>query len=318
MKKTLLLLFIFYSSFLQGQNLVLNPSFEDTLQDWSSQNYAICKNWYNPNGADADYYSPYSYDLGWGFGMTTPSNIVGYQITRTGVAYTGIDVYEPDTSISDYLQGFLSSPLIKDSVYYVCLYVNMADSSDYSICSIEVGFTDTLLYNNTTQGPIPIVDTIRLNASNVDTTNWFLLQGYYLAKGGEKYIYIGNNLPTREYDSCVVKLNNKPLYQCWSYYLIDDVSVTLNNQNGVLNYTEDKKVNIFPNPANNYLSVEIIDNTNDYYIMTLFNIIGEEKLTLKTISTKTTINTTEFDNGIYFLKIRNGKNEITRKIIINH
>ena len=174
-----------------AQNLVLNPSFEDTASTDYSMFFRITKNWYNPNNATADYYSPYCQELGWGNGYCAPYGCFGYQLPQDGVAFIALDIYETTAFTGkEYAQGFLSQPLITGTKYYVSMYINLVNASMYSICDINIAFTDTLIYSN--QGwPFNFTDTVKFEISNADTMNWLYVTGIYTAHGGEKYIYIG-------------------------------------------------------------------------------------------------------------------------------
>ena len=119
------LILVFCSS--QGQNLVPNPSFEDVgsctsfLPPWNSFDLT---NWYSPNAGSPDPYNP-CFTSSWG--LSTPSNYMGYQVAHTGVGYAGIVSciqYKNEAGIyREYISNKLISPLQAGKKYDVSFYV---------------------------------------------------------------------------------------------------------------------------------------------------------------------------------------------------
>lgn len=94
MKKFIVLLISLYSINLQGQtNLVLNPSFEDTLNCDDNLYFLedLIPYWYWGKG----YYNICRSSDFW-----VPNNISGHQYPHTGNAYSGIYVSSPKKSTS--------------------------------------------------------------------------------------------------------------------------------------------------------------------------------------------------------------------------
>lgn len=71
-------------------------------------------------------------------------------------------------------------------------------------------------------------------------------------------------------------------------------------------------IKIFPNPANNKISIQYNENTN--YQIKILNIMGESVLVTKTKE----IDTSRLPNGIYFLNFETDKFITSKKIIIQH
>lgn len=240
-----------------SQNLVLNPSFEDTLQDWSDwTHYALCEHWYNPNGMTADYFSPYcglpNWD-NWGWYMMPPNTFIGYQNAQEGSAFIGLVLWEPNGHpTKEYAQGELSGPLIEGQQYFVALHVSLANTSDYSTCEIDLAFSPTRIFSST-GGSLNFTDTVKFNITLVDTANWTLVEGTYTAKGGEKYVFIGSNRPNSQLLSCIDTMPTDEVNYQSAYYFIDNVYVStepLAIDRRQLNY-----LNLFPNPAANFIVV---------------------------------------------------------------
>lgn len=77
----------------------------------------------------------------------------------------------------------------------------------------------------------------------------------------------------------------------------------------------------FPNPANDFTTIEVISSGNEQVSFTLFNLVGtvisESKHQLSPGLNNLTVSLKQFPAGMYFYKISNGENVITRKLNIS-
>ena len=291
-----------------AQNLVLNPSFEDTISTNYTIHYPICKNWFNPNVMTTDYFSPFCQELLWGNGYCTPITSLGFQQPKDSSAYIGLVLYEPTNLTKEYAQGFLSQPLIQGAKYYVSMCINMADSSNYKTCEIEVAFTDSIIYSNM-PGSFNFTDTVKFFISNADTVFWLLVTRTYIAKGGEEYIYIGSNTPNANL-SCIDTLHTGYYSTQAAYYFIDNVYVSLYPLS--INEINIPNSNVFPVPANTILNVSNLRKQSHY---TIIDCIGNIVIKGQISKDNGTIDVSEISDGIYFLLLNE---ELCYKIIITH
>jgi hypothetical protein len=81
--------------------------------------------------------------------------------------------------------------------------------------------------------------------------------------------------------------------------------------------TQAGRYKLFPNPANDAFQIELIDNGDSFKVILIDN-LGKEVYQNEFNSSKATIQTSEFDNGVYYLKIINNRFEIIEKLVINH
>ncbi len=83
---------------------------------------------------------------------------------------------------------------------------------------------------------------------------------------------------------------------------------------GIAENQSEADIFIFPNPAQNFLTVELTGNNSSIAISDLFSrqIFMQEK-----VENKTQVDCSNFSNGIYFINVNDGKNIFTKKIIIN-
>jgi hypothetical protein len=130
-----------------------------------------------------------------------------------------------DDSCREYIETKLIDTLKTGYKYLASMYVNRADYFDYSLASIGMLFTDTLIPSP----PYPqffVINTIPQIKNNIvlgDTANWVLVQDTFIAVGNETYLTIGNFNTTATSDT--VKSNGTWVYSGSAYYNIDGVSV---------------------------------------------------------------------------------------------
>ena len=233
-----------------GQNLVPNPSFEETracpkdcdyiggvvawnlFPNFSADYFHRCANVYQTK----EYRQRFPYEEILNFSV--PCNMFGYQEAHSGDAYAGISMCYEALAVK------LLRPLLKDSVYKVEFFVSLADSSNVGTRYFGMYISET---------PIRIITDNQMLVSSfildtppqiqnppdrylTDTANWTPITGFYTAKGDEQYISIGGFYPY--HDSIVQQIRpERPLAKIYrsmekqlGYYYIDDVSVVPYNQ----------------------------------------------------------------------------------------
>lgn len=242
MKKLLLFTVLsFFATILSGQNLVLNPSFENTSAcPIGVGEFGNALSWYDINsGADScsspDLHAACAPGFG---GVSTPNSILfGYQPSRTGSHHAGAIFFE-DLAIGcnplglsgdyrEYLGGELSAPLVAGQTYCVSFYINLANNSSWGIANLGFYFSNNLISHNfCTNGDLLAVtpQLVYSGPALTDTLNWVQVQWNYTATGGEQYFAIGNfddNASTTLANVSCSSVTALPD----AYYLLDDVSV---------------------------------------------------------------------------------------------
>lgn len=89
----------------------------------------------------------------------------------------------------------------------------------------------------------------------------------------------------------------------------EEIGVTTSNNNRV--FEEKKDFNIYPNPATDYLNIEIDEQSSQGLSYSIFDIYGKVYKTEK-LST-TSINITNLNTGIYFIRISSPNQHFTTK-----
>ncbi len=215
--KSFIFIIFLNTSFLFGQNLVPNPSFEDTVYCPSSmaQPNAVAS-WFNPTQASPDYYNVCSLT-----GAGVPVNDVGYQNAQEGNGYIGlITIFTSEVNYREYYEVELLEELEIGKTYYWCLYVSATDSCDYISNNIGISLSSTIVQNNNqTLLLSPVVG----NYSSIisESKAWKKISGEFIASGGEKYLVLGNFY--NDSQTNVLQTLSNTIGGEGAYYYIDNV-----------------------------------------------------------------------------------------------
>ncbi len=308
MKNSILALLLLTTLRSNGQNLVINPSFEDTItySAWSAlfdsgMFFTLpCPPWFEPNLCSTDYLSSV-----WG-GWDATFNPFGYQLARTGIAYMGFCVYYHTPWSVNYrenLTGILSDSLRTNHQYLVSFYVSSAGNLKYYSDDIGAYLSVDSANNYSSNMNLPFTPQVENPQGNFlsDSVNWVLISGYYTATGGEKFITIGN-FKDDQSTSVDSFLNNSPLPI--AYYYIDDVSVIDCTAAGM---HEPEAIQLYlQNPAGHTL----LFTTNDKITKArLYNLLGEKVLEshFNQLSSSYLIDVATLPKGMYVLVVESEK-----------
>jgi gliding motility-associated-like protein len=224
----------------EGQNLVLNPSLEEYYQcpfAGSGPLGSIHNAKYWSSAAKTPDYLQ-TCNMQWGVYLNTaPANFLGYQQPKTGAAYSGIAIYDylvndplsQNYDYREYIQGTLSMPLEKDTVYRASFFVSLADKSTGATSRLGMLFSKDSIKAVVTPIGVSAVIAKTPQVENpierilTDTAAWAPVCGYFRASGGERHFTLGNyhdrvNTP-------YVPVPSLPNPRFLIYYYIDDVSV---------------------------------------------------------------------------------------------
>ncbi len=263
-----------------SQNLVPNQSFEEFgVCKGGSWNLQDLQKWYNPLLISSpDYYNSCAPDSSSG----VPVNGGGVRFPKTGGGFVGLFCSQQfySQNVRDYISVRLMDGLYNGKRYYVSYFCNLADISQQSISTLGVYFSasDTIPSLGAMLIASPKVEN-NINIQLVDTFGWMKIKGSFVANGTEKYITIGNFK-----DDAHCGLTDLPagqgLYKC-AYYLIDDVTVSLNPADCGIDTTgmflgvegvDKETINIYPNPTQDKLYIQSEAHLLSYY--TIADIAG--------------------------------------------
>lgn len=232
----LTIIFLLLINFSSAQNLVPNPGFEEAWtcpESFTKDRIKdILPKWFVPNFGTPDYFNKCNHtDVG------IPNNFTGSMPAREGNGYIGIilkesfnpdDVkYEPnkDEYSREYISAKLLKPLKYSKLYCVSFDYCLAKLSDYAVDGIGVYFSkDKLKIKN--DGIISVKQQLFKKGKLLQTKNkWEEFCGVIMARGGEKYITIGNFTATKEIQYSKIDSAGNEFMSKYAYYLIDNVKV---------------------------------------------------------------------------------------------
>ncbi len=83
---------------------------------------------------------------------------------------------------------------------------------------------------------------------------------------------------------------------------------------------QDKIVNLYPNPATSYVTFDLQKTTDRNLSLEIFSFLGKKMTEIKNITSKTTIDLTEYNRGLYMYQlvdvsgkiIESGKFQVTK------
>ena len=314
MRLKLLILFVFISLSGYSQNLVLNPSFEDTLPCNQINNppSLTCYPWFMPTNGSTDYFTQ---NATCGVDGFVPVNMFGYQYARTGIAYCGLGVWSRSQLIPhyrEYLEGILMDTLKIGHTYCVSFYVVNANITRFFSSDIQLYFSQDSAINYMTNYVMNFTPQITNNNGIIyDTLNWTQISGTYVAGGGEKFITIGNFKD----DNTIILDSNTYANDPSVYFYIDDVSVVdcTVGINEIESYKN--KISLMPNPARDELRImsDELRIKNIEVCDVLNNVVFVEGA--EAIEKNIKINVSNFAKGVYFVKVFSDKGIAIKKFI---
>jgi OmpA-OmpF porin, OOP family len=213
-----------------AQNLVRNPGFEQYHKCpgsfTSNSTGEIAPGWTSPSTGTPDMFHMCSTGE-----AGVPTNWAGYSKAYVGSGYAGIYGFllRLNRDYREYLQAELITPLEADAEYYVEFYFKLSSNSKYAIDRIGFLLSDSN-YLMKDDGAFPVAATYeRINRTiNTRATGlWTRFAYTHLAKGGEKYLTIGNFSNGSKTRSQYITNSQatEPMLARAAYFFIDEVKV---------------------------------------------------------------------------------------------
>jgi OmpA-OmpF porin, OOP family len=234
-----ILTFLQYQEFV-AQNLINDPSFEITRKAKSPQ-FRDLKYWYIPNNSSPDLYS-----RNCNSSYSTPQNFYGYQFPKDSISYVGIYLYHAlSKNYREYIGTELNASLVANMKYEIKFYVSCADKFGYASTGLDVFLSSTKAGLSTKK-----LSTVRPYLTNLggiitDTSNWIEVRDTFVAKGGEKFLVIGNSKTDNMTEKIIIKPlknNYEKKYFGHAFIYIDYVSLNPINEKPVTVYNNQTKI----------------------------------------------------------------------------
>jgi hypothetical protein len=225
-KFLMLVVFLFPNySFGQIANYVNNGGFEDIYSCSFPNNIFLVKKWRSidslPTGCV--FFSKCSNI------NNIPLSGFTYQFSRSGLSHIGLTLYCTNpcnyNGSRSYVRNRLKQNLQPGKSYCVKFYVNITNNSSHGIDKIGAYFGDNFI-DTITKPNLPLtylVPQIQNPNNNViiDTLNWTLITGTFVATGNEKHLVLGNFFFDGQTNTSII--NSSTNYTVTDV-LIDDVS----------------------------------------------------------------------------------------------
>ncbi len=158
-----------------------------------------------------------------GDNSNVPYTANGYQKAKDGNAYVG---FFDGTFYREYIQIQLSESLVQGNTYPFSFYANLSDYSNITTNQIGLKFVNDSVIYSQYLWQIMNPDWVS-NEFIIDTVGWQLLQGEYVAKGGEKWVIVGNFYPDTIFPNIIVNPMVNPSWLNYYYIYVDDFSVSI-------------------------------------------------------------------------------------------
>lgn len=226
MRTSAILILSLFTSLSWSQNLVENGSFENIgpCPILSNDLEDIIGPWTSFIGTP-DYFHQ---SCGFPGDLGTTNNALPFD----GEGFIGLNLYgDNGTSFNrEYLNGTLTQPLEAGQFYRITFYVkplnNDAAGKSYAMNSIGMLFSDTIIDTVPNDMLLDYQPNITAQDIIIAESYWTAICGVYKARGGERYITIGNF--RNDINTQVLPLTGAVNPQ-ESYYLIDHVEVVEND-----------------------------------------------------------------------------------------
>ena len=214
----------------ENENLVENGSFESVKGKVRRLGQIeAAEGWTAATGAGADLFVGDSKMPD----VMTPENVMGTEDPKDGMNYAGIISFSyGDKEERNYITTKFSSPLKKGERYRVEFYCSLSDLSKYATNKLAAHISKKEPGSDEKLNSLVFEENLILHPKEEvfnGMFGWDKVCGEYIAKGGEKYITIGNFTNTSDVKNERIRKPKdvKGKQVIAAYYYIDEVSVRL-------------------------------------------------------------------------------------------
>lgn len=185
-------------------NLVVNPSFEDTATCQGNVQCDLLRaaGWFNPNTATPDVYDCV---LERNCGQPMDANSLGiqakgFQYSLDGLRHAGaFQWYGPGSSYTrEYLMTELVEELQPGAAYEVGLYCSRAEGYAYAIDRISAYLGPMPVFENHPKNLVTVTPQVQLRMPDssylIEGTEWVQVLDTFVAQGGERWLVFGTFL----------------------------------------------------------------------------------------------------------------------------
>lgn len=214
-----------------GQNLVVNPGFDEygkaTDLDWlfggdMFKSFGV-RGWSQTTTGSSDFF--FQTNSG---GTKNVAPYAGDHAPASGNAFAGFIHWVPGREYREYLTGELSAPLQKGKKYVFRMKICTGDRGSYMVNDLGVYFSDKRI-SDSTKFTLNYKPQVWLDASQMQANpeEWTVVENVFVASGNEKYFTVGNFL--EDSATTIVKRTTVSPRAEFAYYYADDIAVEPTN-----------------------------------------------------------------------------------------
>lgn len=195
---------------------------------------------------------------------------------------------------------------------------NMQPLSGYSYTQRPAAFTGQWQHMiwGTSQGSVCATLTKWNSSANKrDTVAIAYEELFDMAMSWEAFSVNFNYLSSSNPDSCMIVLKasgDSPTVN--DYIWVDDLAFS--GSVGVGETSLDHRFNIYPNPASDFLRIDLTNNKSEHVKIELLDVTGRGLLSAEGYRNNFNLDVSHFATGTYFLRLHNGDINEIRKVVI--
>ncbi len=245
----------------------------------------------------------------------TPANFIGFQHPADGVGYLSMTTYNLNLSNSTkfYPSVQLLEPLESGVEYCFSAYVSLAEQSAFKTTDLFMICTNdfpTVCSGNDTLN-WPTESQLILNTTDVDTADWTLLTGSFIALGGEEYITIGDFNGPGTPDTIYVGATSFPSQQ--ATYYIDKLELR-SCEIGVQDVKE-SELTVLYDAAGDVLSITT-PSAKQLHSIRLVDMAGRTALRTPGGGTSIQFGVADLPRGVYVVQVGTDGAWLNRKVVL--
>lgn len=311
----LLILLLLLPCFCFGQNLVPNPSFEDTVGcPTTVMEINKCADWSSFRSSPDFFHSCAPQTPNW---PSTPINFFGHQQPASGDGYIGLYTLLPQAITEKEAAGAqLSAPMIVGLKYYVSFQVSLADTFVDQCFTSKLGARFSMM--SYSQGnPTSVNNTAHVYTDSIitDIDNWVQVAGSFTTDSAYQYVSIGSFFDDLNIDSFCFDGNGVA-----SYYYVDDVCVSTDsafcaNFVSVKEQIKQQTFTIYPNPTTGVATITNPDSYRDEQGITnveVFDLFGRSVPFDFNIG-RSLLDIRSSPQGVYFVRVGNSVRKLVKQ-----
>lgn len=302
-----------------AQNLVPNPSFEDTVfcPMGLGQLYAT-PNWLS-FGYTPDYFNACN-----NTGVSVPNSVFGFQYAHNGNGMAGLVLWRKSNgptgpNTREYLAAELLNNLSIGVKYYFSCWVNFSYMPVNAVACNKFGMKLSTIPYDSSQSLLLANNFAHLFTDSIisDTVQWYNFKGSFIADSNYHYIILGNFFKDQQTDT--LSFSTTPDV---SYYYIDDVCLSIDSaycenltslNNEIIHSIN--QINIFPVPTINKVDIESEFSMEKIELIDALGRIMYYSYPSDKLNTH--LDLSNNPSGIYYIKIQTTDSLFYKKLIKN-